>query len=178
MFTNKDDVIARTYGFPPLMCEEPKILILGTLPGGESLKQQQYYNSNSNRIWKVLCFLTGESMPVDYQEKKALLAKYHIVLWDYYESAIRPGSDDKNIWDGRPNDIVSFLLQNQTIKVVVVNGFGKYRDFGGKIKRALATKPAIADVRVLRMPDTSGSNANFGWGVLDNLAGEWGNMFV
>ena len=82
MLTNKEQVTVRTYGFPPLICEEPKILILGTLPGGESLKQQQYYCSSSNRIWKVLCHITGEPMPTDYTEKKALLVKYDIVLWD------------------------------------------------------------------------------------------------
>ncbi len=53
----------RTYGFPPLLCKEPRILILGTLPGGESLEHRQYYYSDSNRIWKVLCYLTGEPMP-------------------------------------------------------------------------------------------------------------------
>ena len=92
--------IPRTHGFDPLLCNEPRILILGTLPGGESLTHRQYYYSNSNRIWKVLCQLTGENMPVDYQEKKALLARHHIVLSDYYESAIRPdSSNDKDIRD-------------------------------------------------------------------------------
>ena len=33
--------IHRVYGFSPLLCDEPRILILGTLPGGESLKQKQ-----------------------------------------------------------------------------------------------------------------------------------------
>lgn len=63
----------RTYGFPPLLCEEPRILLLRTLPGGESLEHQQYYDydSNSNRRWKVLCYLTGEPMPADYNQKKA-----------------------------------------------------------------------------------------------------------
>ena len=78
----------RTYGFPPLLCEEPRNLILGTLPGGESLEHRQYYYSSSNRIWKVLCHLTGEPMPVDYTQKKALLAKYHIVLWDLPASSL------------------------------------------------------------------------------------------
>ncbi len=168
---------SRTYGFPPLMCEEPRILILGSLPGGESLRHQQYYYSSSNRIWKVLCYLTGEVMPEDYAQKKALLAKYHIVLWDYYESAIRPGSDDKDIRDAKPNDIVGFLAEHPTIKIVAVNGFGKYRDFGGKIKKELALNTALAGVRVLRLPETSGGNANYGWGVLEHLAGEWAQIF-
>ena len=70
--------------FEPLVCESPEILILGTLPGGESLEHRQYYYSNSNRIWKVICRLKKEPMPVGYGQKKALLAKYRIALWDYY----------------------------------------------------------------------------------------------
>ena len=167
----------RTYGFPPLLCEEPRILILGTLPGGESLEHRQYYYSNSNRIWKVLCFLTGEPMPADYAQRKALLAKYHIILWDYYESAIRPGSDDKDIQDARPNDIAGFLAEHPTIRVIGINGFGKYHKFGERIKRSLAGITGLADVRVLRLPETSGGNANYGWGILENLAGEWKQIF-
>ena len=174
-FSSQDH--ARTYGFPPLLCEEPRIIILGTLPGGESLEHKQYYYSNSNRIWKVLCYLTGEPMPADYSQKKALLAKYHIVLWDYYESAIRPGSDDKDIRDARPNNIAGFLAEHPTIKVIGINGFGKYLKFGERIKRSLADVPGMANVRILRLPETSGGNANYGWGVLDNLAKVWKQIF-
>jgi TDG/mug DNA glycosylase family protein len=170
--------ITRTKGFKPLLCDTPKILILGTLPGGESLAQHQYYYSNSNRIWKVLCQLTGERTPTDYQQKKDLLAKNHIVLWDYYESAIRPdSSNDKDIRDGRPNDIVGFLTQHPTIKIVAINGFGKYRDFGITIKKELASIPGLSDVKVLRLPETSGSNKNYGWGDLNKLSMEWAQIF-
>lgn len=167
----------RTYGFRPLLCDNPEILILGTLPGEESLKQREYYCSSSNRIWKVLCHITGESIPTDYRQKKELLAKYHIVLWDYYESAIRPGSNDKHIRDARANDISGFLAQHPTIQVVGINGFGKYRKFGEKIKRNLAKNPDLSKIRVLRLPETSGGNANYGWGILENLAHEWAQIF-
>ena len=172
------NVIPRTKGFKPLLCDQPRILILGTLPGGESLTHRQYYYSNSNRIWKVLCLLTGEPKPIDYQQKKAMLARHHIVLWDYYDSAIRPdSSNDKDIRDGKPNDIAAFLTQHPTIKVIAINGFGKYRDFGVNIKRELARIPALADVRVLRLPETSGSNKNYGWGDLNKLSAEWEKIF-
>ena len=44
-------------------------------------------------------------------------------LWDYYESAVRDGSDDKNIRDERPNDIVSFIRENSSITTIAINGF-------------------------------------------------------
>lgn len=170
--------IPRTKGFNPLLCDAPSILILGSLPGGESLSHKEYYYSNSNRIWKVLCKITGESIPYDYQQKQMLLATYHIALWDYYESAIRAeGSDDKYIRDAIPNDIAGFMAQHPTITTIAINGYGKYRKFGERIKRDLAKNPALADVRVLRLPETSGGNANYGWGSLDNLAREWAQIF-
>lgn len=169
--------IPRTKGFEPLLCDEPRILILGTLPGGESLRHRQYYYSNSNRIWKVLCQLTRESIPNDYQQKKALLARHHIVLWDYYESAIRSGSNDKDIRDGHPNDILGFISQHPTIKVIAINGFGKYKDFGTRIKKELNLMPSFADVKVLRLPETSGCNMNYGWSDLNKLSAEWKKIF-
>jgi hypothetical protein len=35
----------------------------------------------------------------------------------------------------------------------------------------------LSDVRVLRMPETSGGNVNYGWKALENLAGEWQHIF-
>ncbi len=71
--------IYRTYSVSPLLYDEPRIHILGTLPGGESLTHQQYYYSNFNRIWKVLCRITGEPLLIGYNQKKNFLAKYHIL---------------------------------------------------------------------------------------------------
>lgn len=168
----QDKISNRIYGFPPLMCKDPKVLILGSLPGHESLDHKEYYYSNSNRIWKVICGITGEILPESYDQKKAFLAKYRIVLWDYYESAVRDGSDDKNIRDERPNDIVSFIRENPSITTIAINGFGKYKKFGRTLKRLLQEAQLIG-IRVLRLPETSGANTNYGWGVLSNLISEW-----
>ena len=117
-------------------------------------------------------------MPSDYEQKQALLAKHHIALWDYYQSAIRPdSSNDKDIRDGKPNDILAFMTQHPSIKVIAINGFGKYDDFGEQILRNLAKNPALADIKVLRLPETSGSNKNYGWGDLNKLSAEWEQIF-
>ena len=163
--------------FEPLVCESPEILILGTLPGGESLEHRQYYYSNSNRIWKVICRLKKEPMPVGYGQKKALLAKYRIALWDYYASALREGSNDNKIRDGKPNDICGFLAKYPTIKTVAINGFGKYKTFGTKLERDFRLAFPDRSIRVLKLPETSGGNANHGWGDLNNLANAWAEIF-
>lgn len=160
------------------MCDELKILILSTLSGGESLARKQYYYSNTNRIWEVLSRLKGEQMPIGYEQKQAFLSKHHIALWDYYQSAIRPdSSNDKDIRDGKPNDILCFMAKHPSINVVAINGFGKYDDFGVQIERDLKKNPALANVKVLRLPETSGSNKNYGWADLDKLSAEWEQIF-
>ena len=44
-------------GLQPLLCEEPKILILGTFPSENSLEKKEYYSNPSNRFWKVISAL-------------------------------------------------------------------------------------------------------------------------
>ena len=117
-------------------------------------------------------------MPDNYDQKRDLLAKNHIVLWDYYESAIRPGSNDKDIRDPKPNDIIGFLADHPTIKIIGINGFSKYLKFGEKIKNSLEKSPEMSSIKVVRLPETSGGNANYGWGVLDNLVNEWRQILV
>ena len=39
----------RIEGFPPIVFEDSEVLLLGTLPGEESLQKQYYYADNRNR---------------------------------------------------------------------------------------------------------------------------------
>ena len=41
-------------GLDPLLCDDPEVLILGSLPGDRSLELQQYYGHPQNRFWKVI----------------------------------------------------------------------------------------------------------------------------
>ncbi|WP_338067626.1 uracil-DNA glycosylase family protein [Algoriella xinjiangensis] len=40
--------------FLPILSNEPRILILGSLPGDLSIKKNQYYAHPQNRFWKIL----------------------------------------------------------------------------------------------------------------------------
>jgi hypoxanthine-DNA glycosylase len=39
------------HGLPPIVDENSRIVILGTLPGDLSLREQQYYADPSNQFW-------------------------------------------------------------------------------------------------------------------------------
>lgn len=111
----------------------PRILILGTMPGKESLRLQQYYANRSNRFWKIIAKAADKPLPEDYSKRLNLLDQLHIALWDVYASAERKGSLDSNIKNGEQNDVQSLINSNPSIKKVLFNGGKAYKkalDYG------------------------------------------------
>lgn len=104
------------------MCGTPEILVLGSLPSDISIDRQEYYANPRNLFWKIIASATGSAVPFSYGEKKAMLAKNHIALWDVYSSADRQGSLDANIRGGQFNGISALLAEHPTISVIVLNG--------------------------------------------------------
>ena len=53
------------YSFPPIVSQNSKVLILGSMPGEVSLKVQQYYAHPRNAFWRVMeeLFAAGFSLP-------------------------------------------------------------------------------------------------------------------
>ena len=156
-------------GFPPLMCHEPRVLILGTIPGEKSISANEYYCDNRNRMWKMLAELATQKLPTNYSEKKVLLEQLHVVLWDYYQSVERTNSTDKGILKVTPNDIVGFIRKNPTITKIAINGYKKYNMFGEKLQNQFGQS-----IKVFRLPETSGSNASW---TLEKLCQDWSVVF-
>ncbi len=61
--------------FAPIAGKNPKILILRTLPGKESLRLQQYYGHPRNVFWKILFSLFHEESESDYIKRTQLLKR-------------------------------------------------------------------------------------------------------
>jgi len=110
------------YSFPPLVAPRARVLILGTMPGKESLRKQQYYGHPQNSFWRILFDLFGESFSIDYEQRCELIRKYHLALWDVLQSCHRDGSLDAAIRTEIPNDIPNLLKQQLYIKTIVFNG--------------------------------------------------------
>ena len=109
--------------FPPLIDEEAEILILGTMPGNDSLRLGQYYASSNNSFWKIINALFNENKGfADYKEKVDCLKKNHIALWDVLSSCNREGSADSNIQKEKLNDIDGLLRGYSNIQKIVFNG--------------------------------------------------------
>ena len=111
-----------TNSFDPIYDENCEILILGTVPGRESLDSYEYYRDSRNRMWEVIEeVFGGEVTSLNYDKKKEYLLDKHIALWDVCESCDRVGSRDDTISNVRFNDIKG-LIKKTKIRAIICNG--------------------------------------------------------
>ena len=112
----------RIYGFAPVIGENPRILILGSMPSVKSLEQAQYYGHPRNAFWKIQAALFEEEYTENYEERIIRLKNHGIALWDSVHSCVRPGSLDSSITDVIPNDIARLLYETPTVGHIFFNG--------------------------------------------------------
>lgn len=109
------------HNIDPVFDSESEILILGSFPSVKSREEGFFYGHPRNRFWQVIAGVCGENTPVSIAEKKELLLKHHIALWDVIQSCNISGSADSTIKDVTVNDICS-ILKNTKIKRIFTNG--------------------------------------------------------
>ena len=74
------------------------VLVLGSLPGDDSLRQAQYYAHPRNAFWKIMGSLLGfDSLPAVWGTPVACSTGAGVGLWDVVASGVRPGSLDQHI---------------------------------------------------------------------------------
>ena len=110
-----------TQVFEPVFDAHAKILILGSLPSVKSREEGFYYGHPRNRFWKVLSGVLAWKEPVFIEEKKEMLLKNHVALWDVIESCEIKGSSDSSIRNVVPAEIHK-LLEHTKITDIFVNG--------------------------------------------------------
>lgn len=113
---------SRIYSFPPIISKDSKILILGSIPGVQSLEKQEYYAHPQNQFWKILFGLRQENFTNQYAEKLNFLEKNKIALWDTIESCERKGSKDTEIKNEVENSILELLKNFPNIQAIFCNG--------------------------------------------------------
>lgn len=110
-------------GLPPIVHDDSRLLILGSMPSAASLQNQRYYDFKQNRFWYILFDFFGAPFSADYAQKKELLRRGRIALWDAIGQCERENSSlDSKIKNVTPNDISNFLARHPSIRHVVVNG--------------------------------------------------------
>jgi hypoxanthine-DNA glycosylase len=111
-------------GFVPKVGEDARVVVLGTLPGGVSLKREEYYADPGNAFWFIAEQLFGISRDGSYDERVQGLIKNRIAIWDVLKLAERNGSLDEKIRKGTEvaNDFTVFFRDHPSIKDVFFNG--------------------------------------------------------
>lgn len=148
--------------FEPIYSRASRILILGSLPSVKSREQNFFYGHPQNRFWKVISGLMNESVPVDVEEKRKLLLKYDIAIWDVIQSCDIKGSSDSSIKNVTPTDLASIVEQSRITKIFC-NG-----KTSGKLYEKYQSKRVGIDAIVL--PSTSPANAAYS---LERLMDAW-----
>lgn len=148
--------------FPPLFGAGSDTLILGSFPSVRSREAMFFYGHPQNRFWRVLAAVYSEAVPVSVDEKKALVLRHGLALWDSVRSCTVTGSSDGSVKNIVPNDI-GFVIANSRIERIFCNGALSYSVYEKHIR------PAVG-IEAVKLPSTSPANAAYS---LEKLVSEW-----
>ena len=141
-------------GFDPVEDASARVLILGTLPGAESLRLGEYYANRANNFWRIMGDLVGAMPEMSYQDRLCRLKKNGIAVWDVCLSADRRGSLDSRIVQSSiiPNEFGRFLQAHSRIRLIGFNGQPAERMF----RRQVASD--ISQFGCVVLPSTSSAH--------------------
>ncbi len=150
--------MARVRSFEPLVGRQPRILILGSMPGIASLQAVQYYAHPRNAFWAIMAELFGIDPTASYSQRVAELSRHPLILWDTLQACHRPGSLDSNIdaKTARANDFPELLKRFPEIRAILFNGATSEKYFKQLV---LPNLPQKLELTLLRMPSTSPAHA-------------------
>jgi len=141
-------------GFPPVVDDHARVLILGSFPSVQSLSAGQYYANPRNAFWPIISELFGVDATAPYDSRLEALRSHGVALWDVLHQCRRVGSADSKI-DPKSlvvNDFAELFAKYPTIARVYFNGAKAadlYRRLGhgsGRLhcQRLPSTSPAHA----------------------------------
>lgn len=149
----------------PVFNKKSKILILGTFPSVKSREGNFFYHHPQNRFWKVLSALLEEELPDSIVQKKQMLLKHRIAVWDVIHSCEIVGSSDSSIKNVIPNDL-DRILRVAPIQKIYANGTKAYNLF-----HKYNTSEWKHDM--IKLPSTSPANAGYR---MEQLLCEWAQI--
>ncbi|MDD3119431.1 MAG: DNA-deoxyinosine glycosylase, partial [Victivallales bacterium] len=112
----------RKTAFPPVAGVAAGVLILGSMPGEESLRRHEYYGHPRNAFWPIMGELLGFDPALPYSERLQRLVGSKVALWDVLAACRRDGSLDADIRGPEPNDITAFVREHSRLNAVYCNG--------------------------------------------------------
>lgn len=145
----------RIRSFPPVSDSHATRLILGSMPGKESLRQQQYYAHPHNAFWKIMGEQCGARPALPYEQRLTALKHSGIALWDVLKSCERAGSLDAHIRAEQANDFAAFFKDHPHITRVYFNGAKAEQSF----RKFVLGQQDLPPLEYARLPSTSPAHA-------------------
>lgn len=119
----QDAAGARKRCFDPVVDQRTRLLVLGSLPGEQSLARQEYYGNRQNRFWQLMSAVTGvDLVGLDYAARLQTLLARQVGLWDVVAEAHRAGSLDSQIRNRNDNDLLALLADLPALTTIAFNG--------------------------------------------------------
>jgi len=150
-------MLERINSFPPIVDENSRILILGSMPGAKSLEMNQYYAFPQNQFWRIMFHLFDTEFSDDYESRINLIKQNKIALWDVIESCERKGSSDTEIKAEIDNDIPQLIEDHPNIKMIFCNGQKSYKNLlkilGKNFKIQIVVLPSTSPLHTVKFEE-------------------------
>jgi hypoxanthine-DNA glycosylase len=140
--------------FAPVVDRDTRVLVLGSLPGEESLARGEYYANPRNHFWRLIGAVIGAELgPLPYPARLERLLEAGVGLWDTVGSATRRGSLDGNIRGIEANRLAELVGTLPRLRAVGFNG-GRSASLGlkalaGEARAALLSLPSSSPAYTL-----------------------------
>jgi hypoxanthine-DNA glycosylase len=150
--------MALVHSFEPVVGRDPRIVILGSMPGVVSLQAVQYYANPHNAFWAIITELFGIDIECSYESRVRQLSQLPLILWDTLKACHREGSLDSKIQkqEIEANNIAGLVEQHTGLRVIAFNGAASEKYFNQLEKHRL---PASHRLELIKLPSTSPANA-------------------
>ena len=162
--------MAECISFEYSTASDSRILILGSMPGKVSLKQQEYYVHPQNSFWFIMGELFSAGRDLSYTERLKKLCDCGISLWDVAGQCNREGSLDSRIVHDTvvPNNFEQLFIACPNIRYVFFNGAKAEELYRKRVLKNLSGKFGYLEYK--RLPSTSPAYAAMSKG---NKLKEW-----
>ena len=149
--------MAQAWSFPPLARADARVLILGSMPGAESLRRREYYAHPHNQFWPIMGALFGAGRELPYARRVERLLEHGVAVWDVLKRCERSGSLDSAIVRDSEvaNDFRAFFRRHPDIGAIFFNGARSEAVFARRVSPRLGGRP----LRCTRLPSTSPAHA-------------------
>ncbi|HEX8534024.1 MAG TPA: DNA-deoxyinosine glycosylase [Allosphingosinicella sp.] len=119
--TGADEQLKRS--FAPVADERTRLLVLGSLPGDESLARARYYANPQNQFWRLMGEVIGSDLVgLGYEARLERLLKARVGLWDSVGTATRRGSLDGAIRLHSANPLRELAEGLPELRAIAFNG--------------------------------------------------------